>query len=75
MSLFNLSGNCPRKTPEEIQHSHHNHFVTWESDLTRKVEEFHLGGCRAGLGLLGDSEDTSFAAQSKTALELGARSF
>lgn len=43
MSLFPVSGNCPRKTLEEIKHSQHGNFVMWKSDLTGKVEEFHPG--------------------------------
>lgn len=79
MSLFPLSGNCPGKTPEEIQHSRRNHFVTREADLTREVEEFHLRWCWGDAGpdwqLLGEGEDTSFAAQKQTTLEPGAGCF
>lgn len=40
MTLFPSSGNCPRKTPEEIQQSQHNHFVMWESDVTVRWRSF-----------------------------------
>lgn len=43
VTLFPSSGNCPRKTPEEIQQSQHNHFVMWESDVTVRWREFHRG--------------------------------
>lgn len=56
MTLFPSSGNCPRKTPREIQESQHNHFVMWESDVTVRWRSFTQGdaGMRQGwIRLLG----------------------
>lgn len=50
MTLFPSSGNCPRKTPEEIQQSQQDHFVMWESDVTVRWRSFTQGDAGMGQG-------------------------
>lgn len=50
VTLFPSSGNCPRKTPEEIEQSQQDRFVMWECDVTARWRSFTQGdaGMRQG---------------------------